>query len=184
MWEGATPISKEVSGKQSGAEQACLPQQYFLKELRSPHLRPGRLEPLAPWGFLSQDRGPAGPGRHTHTPRTPLGWPAARFTGEGPEAWRGVRARHGWAGPSSPWGPRDSLGPWWLMLGTNSSAREALDRFPGSGPPGGPGAETPHSCCGNWVQPPARERDPACHNYKNKQTNYTHICVRIRKTAF
>ncbi|KAI4569042.1 hypothetical protein MJG53_014660 [Ovis ammon polii x Ovis aries] len=26
------------------------------------------------------DRGPAGPGRHTHTPRTPLGWPAARFT--------------------------------------------------------------------------------------------------------
>ncbi|KAI4536499.1 hypothetical protein MG293_013891 [Ovis ammon polii] len=26
------------------------------------------------------DRGPAGPGRHMHTPRTPSGWPAARFT--------------------------------------------------------------------------------------------------------
>ena len=135
MWEGATPISKEVSGKQSGAEQACLPQQHFLKELRSPHLRPGRPEPLAPWGFLSQDWGPAGPGRHTHTPRTPSGWPAPRFTGEGPEAQRGVRARPGWAGPSSPWGPRDSLGPRWLMLGANSSAREACRPVPGVGTP-------------------------------------------------
>ena len=89
MWEGATPISKE---KQSGAEQPCLPQQDFLKELRSPHSRPGRLEPPAPRGFLSQDRGPAGPGQHPHTPRTPLGWWAPRFTGEEPKAQRGVRA--------------------------------------------------------------------------------------------
>lgn len=92
MWEGATPISKEVSGKQSGAEQPCVPQQDFLKELRSPDLRPGRPEPLAPRGFLSQDRGPAGPGRHPHTPRTPSGRWAPRFPGEEPKAQSGVRA--------------------------------------------------------------------------------------------
>lgn len=171
MWEGATPICKEVSGKQRGAEQVCLPQQYFLKALRSPHSRPGRLEPLAPRGSLSQDRGPAGPGRRPHAPCTPSGQPAPRFTGEGPEA-RSGGGRRGWEGRAHR-GPHNLLGPRWPMLepGTNTSAMEACRTVPRVG--------TPHSRCGasgfkpwsgNWIWHAATEKE-------NKRTNYMYMYV-------
>lgn len=148
-----------------GAERVCLPQQYFLKALRSPHLRPGRLAPLAPRGSLSQDRGPAGPGLCLHAPRTPSGQPAPRFTGEGPEA-RSRAERHGWEGRAHQ-GPHDSLGPRWPMmeLGANASAREARRTVPGVGTPlvvQGPRLRIPS--VGIWVQAPARELDLACRN--------------------